>query len=72
MHFFSQMREELESEENARYDYISEAYGPTARDAALFAEGEEAWYRQEAISRGEWHQMELPLFCSFDAVDCPF
>jgi hypothetical protein len=33
-------REEMESEWDARYDYLSEAYGPTARDAAKFAEDE--------------------------------
>jgi hypothetical protein len=34
------MQQELESEFNAQADYLSEAYGPTARDAALFADTE--------------------------------
>jgi hypothetical protein len=31
------MQQELESEANAAYDYMQEAYGPTARDAEMFA-----------------------------------
>jgi len=54
-------REELESEWNAHYDYLSEAYGPTARDAAKFAEDEYQAERAEALARGELHQLELPI-----------
>ena len=35
------MRAELEAEYNGRQDYMQEAYGPTARDAAMSAEGDQ-------------------------------
>jgi hypothetical protein len=37
-----QMQTELEYEFNAQYDYMSEAYGATARDANLMAEADAA------------------------------
>jgi len=65
-------REELESEWNAHYDYLSEAYGPTARDAALFAEGEDCAYHMEARERGEMWQLELPIPMPAPLDDIPF
>jgi len=47
---FDIAREELESEFNARFDYISEAYGATARDAADFAMSEEAERLWDAVN----------------------
>lgn len=59
--FDSLMREELEAEWNAHYDYLSEAYGPTARDAALFAETEYQAEVAEARAAGIGYQLDLPL-----------
>jgi hypothetical protein len=67
--YMSQMQAELESEWNAHYDYLSEAYGPTARDAAMFAEGEYEYLRAEALARGEWHQQSFDFPAPLDLVD---
>lgn len=53
--------EDMDYEFNARYDYLSEAYGPTARDAAEFARTEWEAERREAMERGEMIQIELAL-----------
>lgn len=68
---FDLARQEMESEWNAHYDYLSEAYGPTARDANKFGEDEFEYYRQEAISRGEWHQTEF-VFAFASLEEVPF
>lgn len=44
MTYFNQAAAELESEFNARFDYVSEAYGQTARDANDIAREDEALY----------------------------
>lgn len=69
-YYFDRGREELESEWNAHYDYLSEAYGPTARDAAMFAESECQAEVLEARARGEGLQLEFHFEIRDD--DIPF
>ena len=45
---YNQSQEEMQSEFNASFDYLQEAYGPTAQDAYNFAEEEDyAWQLKE-------------------------
>lgn len=61
-------QEELEIEYNSRFDYISEAYGETARDCVQMAEddarydAEEYWKPQEsAFGPYIYHRHYVPL-----------
>ncbi|QIG70140.1 hypothetical protein EVB87_040 [Rhizobium phage RHph_N28_1] len=52
MSYFDTWQEHCDYEANAPYDYLSEAYGETARDANRFAEDEERFYNMLANTIG--------------------
>lgn len=58
---YDHFQEDQDYELNARYDYLSEAYGATARDCNLMAEADAAYeaeeFRLELIAFGPSHYL---------------
>lgn len=59
-------QEHCDYEANARFDYISEAYGQEARDCARMAEEDERFYHGLAVMIGPQEE----IYMQFHDADC--